>query len=46
MILFEISRTQRTSRRKYTTGSWRCEKEVQIKVEKGRELGLQLISNE
>lgn len=46
MIVFEISRTQRTSRRKYTTSTWRYEKEVQIKVEKGKELGLQLISNE
>lgn len=46
MILFEIPRAQRTPRRKYTTGSWRYEREVQIKVETGKEMGLQLISNE
>ena len=33
MIPFEISKTQRISKRKYTTGSWRCEKSVQRIVE-------------
>lgn len=35
MILFAILRTQRISKRKYTMGSCKYEKEVQRKIEAG-----------